>query len=108
MSEIKLGWNLTTDEITLVDPKELSESGILHEVNRLFFHPIGMALAVELEDDGTWSMVGVIDHRADAAGVTFATVDEDKVQKFKELQRKRHRSRLRALGFYVQPSKDDA
>jgi hypothetical protein len=54
-----------------VPVKEFRERGYLQEVNRLFFHPLGMALAVEQGDDGEWRFVGVLDARDDPEGFMF-------------------------------------
>lgn len=33
-------------------PKELLDSGIIFEINRRVLHPLGLALAVEVDDEG--------------------------------------------------------
>lgn len=54
-----------------MDIKEFKEKGYLQEVNRRFFHPIGLALAVALDNDGEWSLDGVLDARDDPEGFVF-------------------------------------
>lgn len=55
--------------------EELRDGGYLQEVNRLFFHPLGLALAVapvpeSLIQDG-WLTMKVIDVRHDPEGMFF-------------------------------------
>jgi len=61
-----------SEEIKRIDIKEFREKGFLQEVNRLFFHPLGMALEVIVEEDGTESLGGVWDYRDDPEGMFFA------------------------------------
>ena len=44
--------------------KEFREKGYLQEVNRLFFHPLGLALSVSVEN-GEETISGVLDFRDD-------------------------------------------
>lgn len=39
------------DDVKRIDIKEFQELGFLQEVNRLFFHPLGLALEVVIEDE---------------------------------------------------------
>ena len=59
------------DEQRLVDMKEFREAGYLQEANRQFFHPLGLALAANLDDEklpGLW----VLDYRDDPEGMFYA------------------------------------
>jgi hypothetical protein len=58
-------------EIKTITVKELREEGYIQEANRLFFHPLGLALSVSVEEDGTESFGTVWDHRDDPEGITF-------------------------------------
>jgi hypothetical protein len=51
---------------------EFVEKGFLQEANRLFFHPLGLALVVTEQDDGTHVLTGVADARRDPEGFIFA------------------------------------
>ena len=42
-----------SDDIKRIDIKEFRESGLLAELNRTFLHPLGLALEIIVEDDGT-------------------------------------------------------
>lgn len=58
-------------DIKRIDIKEFRELGLLQEVNRLFFHPRGLALEVVVEDDGSERLGGVWDSREDPEGFMF-------------------------------------
>lgn len=103
-------------EITRIDPDEFQQLGFLQEANRLFFHPLGLALEVVREDDGSVRFGGVWDYRDDPEGMFFATIDEDEARTKAEHVAEeaiRHRAgRFEALGdeadvecfpFVVQP-----
>jgi hypothetical protein len=54
-----------------MDIEEFREKGYLQEVNRRFLHPIGLALAVTVDDAGVYSLSGVLDARDDPEGFVF-------------------------------------
>ena len=96
--------------------EEIRELGILHEVNRLFLHPLGLALAImvpivpedELSDKDEEHLVGLmymIDSRDDSEGIIFAkdALDQEKIDKFEAFKRARWRPRQDGLGFIIQP-----
>jgi len=82
-----------------ITAKEMRESGLLQEVNRQFFHPIGLALYVEEETNN----MGVLDYREDAEGVTFEKPSVEKATNVSKIQQARMIERVRALGFWIQP-----
>lgn len=88
-----------------IDLREFIDAGYLHEVNRQFFHPLGLALAVYVDDDGSVRLESVWDSRDDPAGFSYAdeALDPVKAAKIVEEQRKRHEERRRLLGWVVQP-----
>lgn len=51
-----------------MDLNEFQDQGYLQEVNRRFFHPLGLAMYVTVEDDGRVSGVGMYDDRGDPDG----------------------------------------
>ena len=59
-------------EIKRIDIKEFRELGYLQEANRLFFHPLGLALEIVQEEDGSERLGGVWDYREDPEGMAFA------------------------------------
>ena len=59
--------------------KEFQEEGYLQEANRRFFHPLGLALEVIMNDeDGSMVLGGIWDSRDDPEGILFDDYDHDK------------------------------
>ncbi len=54
-----------------MDIAEFRRLGLLQEVNRLFFHPRGLALESVIEEDGSERLGGVWDYREDPEGMAF-------------------------------------
>lgn len=88
-----------------LDPKVFLDEGYLHELNRQFLHPLGLALEVQVGEDGTVSLGRIWDYRDDPEGMAFAdeTLDPAKVARVAALADARRASRQAALGFWVQP-----
>jgi hypothetical protein len=88
-----------------MDLREFVELGLLHEVNRQFFHPLGLALAVAFDEDtgNPVGLVGVVDCRDDPAGILFTEPDPGKIERVRQLRAERHAMREERLGFVVQP-----
>jgi hypothetical protein len=98
------------DDIKRIDIKEFRRLGFLQEANRLFFHPLGLALEVDIDEDtGNESLVGVWDYRDDPEGILFgdAVMDTDDARKKAEhvaLLREKHReTREKLVGNIIQP-----
>ena len=94
-----------------IDIKELRSGGYLQEVNRRFFHPLGMALEVIIDDEtGEEKFGGVWDYRNDPEGVIYAcdiVLDpefKNKAQKIAKELRLKRMSREKLLGFFIQPT----
>lgn len=51
--------------------KFLLDSGLLFEINRTVLHPLGLALAVMVSDDGDCKFDGLWDSREDPEGIIF-------------------------------------
>lgn len=88
-------------------PEFLVENGLLFEINRLILHPLGLALEIELTDDGKFVFGKLWDCRDDAEGVLFSpdTWDDgqEKLDKYMKSEGKEaHESRKKILGFIVQ------
>lgn len=61
--------------INTLSVEEFRELGYLQELNRQFLHPLGLALAVTIDDEGS-EILGVIwDCREDPEGITFGLID---------------------------------
>lgn len=121
-----------SDDIKRIDIAEFRELGYLQEVNRLFFHPLGLALEVVVEDchhpgvgegsfpsqrctlcddDGLLHRLGgVWDSREDPEGFLFAEdLDEEKIARIKAEFEKRsgRRESILAPGRIVQEPGDN-
>lgn len=98
-----------SDEIKRMDIKEFRETGLLAEVNRTFFHPLGLALEVVVEDDGSEKLGGIWDYRDDPEGILYA--DPFPIEEIKKAQafiREKHKQRMKALGFIFQEEGNSA
>lgn len=74
----------------------LENIGILQEVNRTFFHPLGLNLT--LNENGQLEL-----QKTDTDyGVTLHTVDKFKLQAFNEYRNDKHRQRAMRLGCIIQ------
>jgi len=82
--------------------KEFREFGFLQEVNRQFFHPIGLALEVLVDEDGNEYLGGVWDCRDDPEGIKFDKIDIEKMNRVREFQVKRWGIRYDVLGYLYQ------
>lgn len=89
-----------------MDIAEFRRIGLLQEINRLILHPLGLAMAVDMDDDGTETLLGVYDNRQDPEGWYFAGLTADEVARgeaLQELRDKRAPARIAALGYVIQP-----
>lgn len=91
-------------DIKRMDIKEFREMGLLAELNREFLHPLGLALEVAIEDDGTERLGGIWDCRDDPEGVLYSK-DHFPTEKCKNAQKfikEKHDQRYEVLGFIHQ------
>ena len=90
--------------------KEFRELGLLQEVNRLFLHPMGLALECVLEDDGTEHFGEVWDSRDDPEGFAFGIGEyaerKNKANTVNALFESKRKMREAQLGWHVQPIDD--
>ena len=84
--------------------KAFADAGYLQEANRLFFHPLGLALRVTVVLGGE-DFVDVVDFRDDPEGVAFMedAIDREKVRRVNAEKVKRSRGRMNRFGGVVQP-----
>lgn len=89
--------------------KEFREKGYLQEVNRRFFHPLGLALEVVIEEDGTEKLGGIWDYREDPEGIIYGEEIvsnprfRERAEYIEDQLRKKKATRLEKLGFFIQP-----
>ena len=102
-----------------IDIKEFRESGYLEEVNRRFFHPIGLAMAVHVDDEGVETIAGIYDDREDPEGwiMGYSSWPDPDVQRARARERamfidaernKRAMARFTKFGWITQPPGVDA
>lgn len=86
--------------------KEFRSRGYLHEVNRLVLHPLGLALEVTIEEDGTESISGVWDCQAEPEGILYGDdLLSGEAASFVAAEMEgRGPERQERLGFIVQPT----
>ena len=94
-----------------LDLNELRDSGLLQEVNRRFFHPIGLALAVIFDEDETPIDLSIVDAREDPEGILYAEITSTTANKFNAVEavmKECHAKRYQALGYVYQPATPEA
>lgn len=86
--------------------KEFRELGLLQEINRLFLHPMGLALAT-INDSGKERLSGVWDYRDDPEGLRFeeGIICKDKADRVKALFESKRAEREKTLGSHIQEIK---
>ena len=96
-----------------VDIESFGEFGYLQEVNRRFFHPLGLALEIVVDGEGNMCIGGIQDFRDDPEGMYFTesvTQKPEWIEKYKRVEHEwndRAPSRLSSLGYMVQPIEED-
>ena len=106
MSERKVKW---------MDIKEFREKGYLQEVNRRFFHPLGLALAISIDDEsGEEKLAGIWDDREDKEGIYYDLSNSDVERKERFLNNynfiesefeNRREDRIEKIGFFIEDIK---
>jgi len=93
-------------EVKRIDIKEFRELGCLHELNRQFLHPLGLALGVVIDEEtGEERLGGIWDSRDDPEGFRYgeALLNLEKAERFMEFRHRKIRQRLASLGYVIQP-----
>lgn len=95
-------------EIKYMDVAEFRREGYLQEVNRRFLHPLGLALSVTVNDDGTEQLHGVWDYRDDPEGICYSPGVElaEHASNMNDRWVAREIERRAALGYMVQPAEE--
>lgn len=91
-----------------IDIKEFHDFGFLQEVNRQFFHPLGLALEIIIDENGKEKLGGVFDARDDPEGVIFGDFGEGEVgimkaMRVQQLWDDKAEVRKERFGYVVQP-----
>lgn len=85
------------EEVKRMNLNEFRNEGFLQEVNRLFFHPLGLALEVFVGEDGNvTSLGGIWDYRDDPEGMFFTndSLSEEKIDNVKKLRASKIMNRI--------------
>jgi hypothetical protein len=78
------------EKIKRINIKEFRAKGFLQEANRKFFHPLGLALEIIINDEtGEENLSGVWDYRDDDEGMFFGpnVISKDKVNHVETLRK---------------------
>jgi hypothetical protein len=95
-------------DIKKIDLNEFINEGYLQEVNRQFFHPLGLALNIEIDENNKATIVeGIWDYRDDPEGVVFADLstkeDQQKASNVDKELLKFSERRTKRFGWSIQP-----
>lgn len=90
--------------IKRIDIKDFCDIGYLQEVNRQFFHPLGLALEVVIDDEtGEAHLGGIWDYREDPEGILFDEIDPQKAERVSRLAAEKGKTRREICGWILQP-----
>lgn len=97
-------------EIKRLSVAEFRALGYLQEVNRLCLHPLGLALEIVVEDDGSERFGEVWDYRDDPEGMEFGPdmIDAENADRIRGEYEAKRAVREAMFGSTVQPVGDDA
>jgi hypothetical protein len=92
-------------EIKKMSVKEFREQGYLQEINRLFLHPLGLALEVNLNEDGSEAFGEVWDYRDDPEGMIYGEdiIDLEKALRIRKEELSKQSIRYARFGWIIQP-----
>lgn len=100
------------EEIKKIEIKEFREKGYLQELNRRFLHPLGLALEILIENDGSEKLGGIWDYRNDLEGIYYDYANSNTERQNKFIKNKefidnefniRNKNRKNILGFDIEP-----
>ena len=80
-----------------MEVKEFQEKGFLQEVNRKFFHPLGLVLSVYVDEANGSMILGEIwDYRNDPEGIFFKSnqIDRNKIEYVEGIRKSKVNKRL--------------
>ncbi len=91
--------------------KAFRDRGYLQELNRRFLHPLGLALEIQVRDDledDTATTMRIQDAQDDPEGFIFEDPDQAKTDAIDAEWNERAEVRQKALGFVLQPVKEES
>lgn len=97
--------DLSSTDKKKMSVKEFRELGYLQEVNRRFLHPLGLALEVQIYENGEECIKEIWDYRDDPEGLIFGPgmIDLEKARRIYTEQVGKQHQRIQALGYDIQP-----
>lgn len=96
------------ETLNFIGVKEFREQGYLQELNRQFLHPLGLALSIEINSDGTENLGGIWDYREDPEGmkygnaITCSEKFKENIKRIEALQQNAFHNRVELLGYMYQ------
>lgn len=93
------------NDIERMDIKEFREMGLLAELNRTFFHPLGLALEIVIDDEsGEEKLGGIWDYRDDPEGMLYSKdfFPAEKIKTAQKFIKEKHEQRTKTLGYIYQ------
>lgn len=92
-------------DVKKMSVKDFREQGYLQELNRVFLHPLGLALEVNLNEDGTESFGEVWDYRDDPEGMIYGEnmIDGTKTTRIRQEGLSKQSVRYAHFGWVIQP-----
>lgn len=112
--ELAPGAGITVDQdgkaIKTISVKEFRALGYLQELNRLFLHPLGLAMGVEVDEDGNEEFGEIWDYRDDPEGIVYddGLLDEEAAARAIRIKNEQDRMayhRVRLFGSKIQKIK---
>lgn len=96
------------DNFKYMDLSEFQKLGFIQEINRLILHPAGLAISLEVDDNGKINEFGpILDYQDDPEGMIFNDLQNEiaitKEKNVKNLQEQHREAREKKLGFFIQP-----
>lgn len=90
-----------------IDIAEFRKLGFLQEANRKFFHPVGLALEVVINEDETETLGGIWDYREDEEGIYYgeSVLKKERAEYVDNLLNLKKDKRIEMFGSIVQPIK---
>lgn len=96
----------TTATVRAMPVRRFRELGLVHEINRLILHPLGLAMSVNIDPADNEETFGPVwDCMDDPEGIYFGDdyLDGRKSEFVAKLIEERGRTRVPVLGYVVQP-----
>lgn len=95
-------------KIKEMSKEEFKNQGYLQELNRLFLHPLGVALGIKTEKNEIVDFI-IIDNTQEKDGMIFESLDDkesrEKAINIKKLFKEKRKNRLKTLKYIYQPIK---